>query len=189
MVVIPGRGIFLCTPRTGSRAIANALKTFDGVKESREHHVHPEDVRSTLKQMDPSGALEEAYGSGELPCITVIRNPYYQTLSWFGRAVLRHEPHKETVEEFSKFLRTRSVGWYFHDTLNPYAGMAELVKFRPKDLQRTMEEITSWAGLPSTKLERVGGGSSPSPELLNETTKELIRSRFPKDVELYAAHK
>ena len=158
-----------------------ALKTFDGAKESREHHVHPEDVRATAERLVP--------GSAGLPCVAVIRNPYYQALSWFGHVVLRHEPHKATAEQFVKFLRTRSVGWYFHDTLNPYAGMAELVKFRPRDLQKTMDEITSWAGLSTATLTRVGGGTTPPAELLNETTKAMIRSRFPKDVELYAAYK
>ena len=186
MLVLKNRFIFLCTPRTGSRAIVNALKTLGDAKESREHHVHPEDVKSTAESLFS--------GSGDLPMVTIIRDPYDQTLSWFGHAVLRHEPEKHTEKDFADFIKSRSIGWYFHDKLNPYLGGETHVhaeRFRRSGLQLTLSNllghVNSRTGTRMTapKLSRVGGGFSPKRTLLTEKTRSLIEARFPEDIRLW----
>jgi len=187
VIVVKNKFIFLCTPRTGSRAIVNALQTLPDAYESREHHVHPEDVKETAEKLSK--------GSSTLPMFTILREPYEQVLSWFGHVVLRHEPKKCTAEDFADFIRTKSIGWYFHDKLNPYLLDLEGVRceiFLKRHLERTLAgmfgKVNGALGtaLITPRLTKMGGAFSPPLNLLNETTTHLIRERFPEDIRLWS---
>lgn len=163
----------------------NALKVLPDSCESREHHVHPEDVDDTTIRL--------GHRPNKLK-FTVLRDPYQQTLSWFGHAILRHKPHRSTVKDFASFIKEYSTGWYFHDVLNPYLLMMDdviPVPFSKDNLENTLRSIIGHSNRVNgakdqpAHITKIGGVFSPNPELLNETTTRLIDQRFPRDVELW----
>jgi len=176
----------LCTPRTGSRSFVEALKkSFPGAVESEAHHVHPEEVSREIERLggDPLST----------PKFALIRNPYHQTLSWFGHVVLRHDASKATEQDFKDFIKTCSVNFFFNERLSIYADVPNinLIPFKRKNLNGSWQKLISLSNTLNgtsdrvTPLSRIGGGSTPPKELITADTKYLIDQRFPEDIKLW----
>jgi hypothetical protein len=165
-----------------------------GACESREHHVHPEDVALTAESLG---------GAKSLPRFTVIRNPYDQALSWFGHVVLRHHSDVSLAwqqQAFEDFLRGTAISWYFDRQLNPYLlsrgeQSGDVLPFTYQtDLTKTVGQIVGRSNFLNGTADRqgpvtkVGGLHRPNPKLLNATTTRLIEKRFPEDIKLWHQH-
>ena len=129
MVIIPNKFVFLATPRTGSRAVSEALirKYPDAITDYPSNHHDPAPDDNTL------------------PIYTVIRNPFDQILSWHshvnpGCGLLEFARTYENVMFFPKHEKYR---------LNIHANQA--TEFIP--YTGTLSNV---ADLFDIKLERVG---------------------------------
>jgi hypothetical protein len=187
MLIVPGKFIFLATPRTGSRTIVKALKfRFPEALETKEHHVHPEDVRATEKEL-LSGTSTKAK-TAPLPMCTVLRDPYRQSLSWYY--LLRKEPPERSEENFADCLKTCGASWYFYDRLYPYSHdpSADVTNVMyEEDLMKTYNRIMSIFGLKpefGKEFPEIGR-THPSLELLTPRTRGLINERFKTDISVY----
>ena len=87
MIVVPGRFVFVSTPRTGSRSIAEVLLTH-GWKQTCGHHTEPAIVMR-----------ENPRRSSPLPIYSVFRNPRDIIVSWYCRTKFAAKP---SLEEFCK---------------------------------------------------------------------------------------
>ena len=82
MIVIPDKFTFVATPRTGSRAISEALilKYPEAITDyPKDHHTYPDAVPR------------------DLPIYTVIRNPTSQLLSWWAHVDVRHNSNRRPL--------------------------------------------------------------------------------------------
>lgn len=174
---MPYRVAFLPTPRTGSRALVQALLHQPGAVESRYHHVHPAELASTIEQMT---------GSPELPMVSVARDPFHQTLSWYYHA---NRDVPKTEEGFADFIKSANFGWYFRDRLYPYHAVAPHVVMDEQDLGRTLIAICERYGIPLAPYKNYAmpkiGVSGVNKRLLTDRTRELVHERFGIDVAYY----
>lgn len=183
MVVVPGKFIFLATPRTGSRAVKEALlKYAPGAVESREHHTHPGDIDSTAEKL-----LE---GSSDLPRFSVIRDPYDQARSMFYHAHVRHMPTgtDPTSNDFIKWLGEFGVGkganpWWFNTTLYPYKDHSDRIFEYWRHLVRTIFAAGGLCQPPG--IDWVGASKGAPENLMNEQARAAVDERFGDDVEFF----
>jgi hypothetical protein len=176
MILVPQKFVFLATPRTASRTLKEMIRTtHDETKESREHHIHPEDIFRDFPE------------ARDIPRYALIREPYDQVLSWFHHAIVRHDRAAETAGQFKHFIRTGAFSWYFHDTLNPYNEVAELLPYQ----RGVLKAYEYMATKPYHKKKAPVVGLRPrtlsNAKMLNEENRALIEERFPRDIELWNA--
>ena len=160
MVIIPNRFTFVATPRTGSRAITEALKRVDGAEASRMHHVPWQDVPLTTR-----------------PIVTVHRDPYNQTLSWYYHAIVR-QGEEPTEASMLEFVKNYDIGWTFHDRLYIYAPIVDMVYWYEDGLETMMYDL----GLERFKVQHIGRSNSDK-SLLTKPVLAAIKQRFPQDVQ------
>lgn len=164
--------------------MVSALLTLPDTYESSTHHVHPEDIESETRALGASPDILKT---------TVIRNPYDQMLSWFGHAVLRSDSSRHTESNFADFIKNYSLNWFLNDTLNPYKNVSGIrfLKFDKTNLHNTLSALIKLSNScngtydPVVQLSKIGGGTTPSRELLTPRTRRLIEERFPEDIELW----
>lgn len=187
MVIVPHKFIFLATPRTGSRAIRDALLKLPGAVESQEHHVHPEDVAYTADKL-----LE---GSSELPLYSVIRDPYEQVRSMFYHVEMRHklklDPHYQpSSRELAEWARTygaeHNTPWWFAPSLYPYKDCSDEIFVYEPNLQLVLDAICDTGGqdwIPA--VEPVGLSAGVPSGLINAEVREAVNDRFRADIEFF----
>lgn len=201
MVIVPGKFIFACTPRTASRSVTTALLTIPG---ATGRHTH-----------DPPADLLAAKKEHGLPVIAIIREPAAQLLSFWwnayrcgraGRHVVAQSRrqgrtvHCRTVEvvPFSAYVRTVWLGRFATGNdhknrdrrLNCYHHVAD--EFFPLELG--LEKFFEKWELPITEVPRETDNiSDHRPKIdhsyITEEHRRIIQEEFPEDTKLYEVHR
>jgi len=118
-VLLPGKFIFLCTPHTGSMAVAYALKKIPGAINVQDkawgvgHH-------ATLAQVKEAAADKM---SGNERVFAFVRNPYDVIVTWYlrerGRSrekyLVRMLGHRPSLAEFIQAWVESQPDVYFHE--------------------------------------------------------------------------
>ena len=176
-MVVTSEYLLLATPRTGSRALAKAVMTWDSTAiEIAAHHPKPDMV---LK-----------YWNGSKPFYTIIRDPAEQVLSWYYHV-------KDFTISPTQFAQTYSNGWLFGNVwgdevrgkqaracgLNIYEETlgVPVQKFLYKDGLHSALETLGLLG----KQAPVIGDSRVDRTLLTDDFRSVVYNRFPKDVDLF----
>lgn len=164
MVILPSGLTFVATPRTGSRAISEALlrKHEDAISDyPQDHHMWPESVPQ------------------DYTIYTVIRNPVDQMISWWNHVDVRAKSKRRVVQfakEYSNVMFLPADGKY---RLNIYGEIADI--FMPYDsklqiVAKTLKlddlQVVGKSKVKVTKAERI--------ELSN-----YLNHAFAPDVELW----
>ena len=158
MIIVPGKLIYLFTPKTGSRATERAfLEHVPEALISNAHHDHPD--------MIPNLGI---------PVYATIRNPYDQVLSWYWGPWRR----SHTIEEFLR--RSPPSRNWIQKRLNCYDEYVDGY-FLYED---GLEQIFRTLGYGNVRIDRVGV-SGADKSLLTEDVCLLIDELLPYDVALY----
>lgn len=176
MILVPGKFLFLATPRTASRSLKEMVRqNCKDTKETLEHHVHPEDIFSEFPE------------ARDVPIFTVVREPYDHALSWFYHAVVRNAPQRENTRDFLTFLRTMFISWYFSDRLNVYAEVATHFLPYQAGVVSAYETMTGHAFEGKAPVIGLRPRTKPVSKMLTPFTERAVRQRFPQDIELWQA--
>ena len=171
MVIVPGKFIFLCTPRTGSRSVSSALRAIPDVVIGPVHHAHPKDIL-------------EAQNKTGLPTITIIREPCRQLLSYFWPQIVNG-----SGRSFKEYVETQPIipdHFQFNGAyrLNIYEEITDHFHLFEKGLEAFFDH---W-GLSNLNLPLIGtykGAKKPDPAYITRTFKEIVGEYFGKDLALY----
>ena len=171
MILIPEKLIFLETPRTASRAVAEAMmKHCQGAVRSGCRHIHPRDVpRET-----------------GLPIYTFTRNPTFHAHSWFKYGLQQSAPwvflkNGSRPMSFGEFLIApfAPLQGIKPGRLNIYHKVAD--HFWP--LEWHVDEFFLFVLNLEIKAEFVG--AIPVPKQFSLLEQRLVDSQFHDDLELY----
>ena len=168
MIIIPDKFVFLATPRTASRALAEALirKYPNAITEyPRHHHDPPPD-------------------NNELPCYAVIRNPFDQIMSWHSHINDPAKTRPENRQSLLDFAKTYENVMFFPKynkyRLNIHAEVAD--KLIP--YTNTLDKVAAFFELDD--LERVGHKRTYTPTDKEERDLwRLIDKEFRADRDLW----
>lgn len=95
MIVVPGKFVYVGSPRTGSRYIYNVLeKHFANAERWHEHHAFPRDVMAAKQR------------NGGIPIFSVVRDPCDQLYSLYLNS-LRKYPDRKVTTTFREFIEGR----------------------------------------------------------------------------------
>lgn len=167
MVTLPNGDIFVCTPRTASRAIMEALmRAYPDAKNTYpyDHHIHPEEV--------PLGG--RIFGT--------VRDPYTHLISWFNNT---YAGGNDTFQQFldnyesKRFLPFEGFpGGY---RLNMYGSViTDFLLF-----EDGVEHALAKMGVDYDYVDVVGK-THPRPDMYKDGKYvEQIERQFAKDLELY----
>jgi hypothetical protein len=171
MIIVPGKMIFLETPRTGSRATAEAfMKYVPNAFRTNERHLHPDNVpRET-----------------SLPIFTFTRDPVKHAYSWykygldekFEWAFIKNGTRPMTFSEF--LIAPFDVLPEFKTSrLNIYHNVADY--FWP--LERGVTTFFLFVLNLHAESEIVGKTSVQAP--VEEIHERLVEAKFHKDCEMW----
>ena len=171
MVIIPGKLIFLETPRAGSRATATAFEeNIQGCKRSGCRHVLVEDVpRET-----------------GLPIWTFTRHPNAHIFSWYKYGLEMKAPWA-FVKDGTRFMRFDEfiiapfapLAGFGSGRLNFYHDVA--THFWPLELG--IKQFFAYLGYQDVKVHNIG--AIRHEQEIKEVEYRLISTVFRKDFELY----
>ena len=168
MIVIPNKFTFVATPRTGSRAISEALirKYPDAITEyPNDHHAAPDSVPT------------------DLPIYTVLRNPLDQLLSWWAHVDLRHNSWRGPIDFALEYENVMYLPKYDKFRLNIYGDVATV--FMPYD--RGLRRVAD--ALDLRDIETVGKSDLPhisQDEIL--TLQRVLDNHFKYDMALWGTY-
>ena len=113
MIVIPNKFVFLATPRTGSRAISEALirKYPDAITDYPSNHHDP------------------APDDNKLHVYTVIRHPVYQMLSWWAHVDVRAGSKRRPLQFAQEYENIMYMPKHAEYRLNIHAENADMIMF------------------------------------------------------------
>jgi len=165
MVIIPNKFIFTATPRTGSRAISEALlrKYPEALSDyPSKHHDHP---TTNL----------------ELPVYTVIRNPLDQLLSWWAHVDIRAGSPRRPLQFAEEYENVMFLPKYEKYRLNIHADIADKFLLYSNNMYHITKELDIH------DLVRVGRSPSiPATNTEKAELKEYIESEFAADLALWS---
>ena len=164
MVILPSGLTFVATPRTGSRAISEALlsKHKDAISDyPQNHHMWPESVPK------------------DYPIYTVIRNPADQMVSWWHHVDVRHSS-KRTILEFAQ--EYNNIMFFPRNEkyiLNIYAEIADVfIPYDPK-----LKNVSNVLNL--SKIKIVGKPSARITDREHKDLTEYMSEAYKADVLLW----
>ena len=184
MILVEGRGIYLCTPSTGSRTVADVLTKQCGGRWLNVHGTHHAEIQHMHHLEDRSE-----------PVITTIREPYDYVLTryWYKHKT-PDQKAQNTVEEYIvKFARENREGMYgrmFGSHMCLYRDYVDRF-FLFEEGQRPIFEFL---GFPDVEIPNIGKPSALQnlqwgPRLtvndISEEAKRLIEHHFAMELELY----
>lgn len=181
MIVVPGKFVYVGSPRTGSHFIYDVLeKAFPEAKRWHEHHAFIADVLNAKRI------------NGGIPVYTVIRDPVEWLFSFYWNS-LRKYPNRIIEDTFETFIEGRKP---------PNAPYNKAVDFPPGRLatyQNVADKCfpfeqdfkTLFKALGVTDTHGVEFTRQPTKEylearkMISEKDKLLIRKYFKHDYRLY----
>lgn len=161
MVVLPGKVIYLATPRSASRTTAEVLQKVGGAIHGI-HHSRPATV--TLIQQ-----------RSKLPTITLLRNPVHIIFSfWWG---IREK------QTFKYYVTTTFRNCFGERRIYPYYGVTD--KYFPYD--RGIKCFLEYLSLPSdVEIPQHGvRDDPPDHDLITDEYRQLVAELFPEDMKIY----
>jgi hypothetical protein len=173
MILIPGKFIYLASPRCASRTVAEVLTMqLGGKKLCGSHHAHASEM-STLALYDE-------------PVISLIRNPYNVVVNRAAYA----------FRNIGRFKRTRDfkfwLDWYKPDGWNGFGDrIAQYHEYVDHYyvFERGLQSFFTAIGFPDVNIPWIGKDSFPEDRDLvrgmHPQYKQLIDERFQPDVDLY----
>lgn len=165
MVIVPDKFTFVATPRTGSRALAEAL-----IKQ------YPQSVTDYPRDHHTDVSMVPA----DYPIYTVIREPVSHLISWYYHVDARHKNNKRSFDSFVKeYDSPQYFCRYNKYILNPYAEIADNLFVYERGLQLAANAM----GIEHT-IEVVGK-SNMSPIKIDTGTMDYVRQAFAEDFALY----
>lgn len=181
MIVVPGKFIYVGSPRTGSHFIHDVLeKSFPEAKRWPEHHAFIADVLN-MKRMH-----------GGLPVYAVIREPTEWLFSFYWNSLHKY-PDRIITDTFEQFIEARKPKNV------PYR---KAIDFPPGDLATYRHVTDKYFPFEKdfvTLFKELGVGQDhgvtatrlPTPtylearNLITEKDRLLVRKYFKKDYKLY----
>jgi hypothetical protein len=184
MILIEGKGIYLCTPATGSRSTSKTMVRECGgrwLNKHATHHVH-------LKEMYLLDGRPE-------PVFTTIRDPYDYVLSRYWYKFKSPDREREcSIEEYiplyAREVRTGQFGRMFGSQMLPYRDCVDRFFLFEDGLKPIFEFI----GFPDVEIETVGKNTPMQmlqwgPRLtvhdISDEAKGLIEDHFAMELALY----
>ena len=157
MIIVPGRFIYLFTPRTASRATERAfLEHVPEALISNKHHDHPRDIPNI-----------------GLPVYATIRDPYEQALSWYWVYRNRYS--------VSQWVHKSPPGRrWIQKRMNEYDEYVDAYFVYEDGIERIFKTLA----LPGVKVGKVGV-SGTDKSLLDEEARAAIDDVLEYDVKLY----
>lgn len=173
MVIVPGKFIYVCTPRTASRSVITALWTVPGVIGSVHRHVDPSEAQDA----------QEKY---QLPILTFTREPCRHLLSHWWRNYQIRPDHRD----FTWFIQHGKVGrfrWPFktgvkENRLNCYHRVANVYFPLELGVEAFFDE---WNLQPEKISYIVEDGAHPADRHITDEHHQLVKQHFSEDVALY----
>lgn len=166
---LPGKFLYLATPRTGSTAVCVALREFGARSVHGGQHVGIDQVKNY---------------NGEFT-FTAVRNPYDMVASWYHMMKVA----KGIVADMSmaEFVRTYEVHDFVRDGTLFYHCTEGVHVMRWETLQRDFEEVLEHLGLPIISLPRKNMTSNKRPWLEYFDTEALtaMNERFGHDIDRF----
>jgi hypothetical protein len=165
MVILPNqRVIVVATPRTGSRAIKEAILSGDShASATKYHHPMPDEVRKVMERDDYA-------------VWTMIREPLSQLKSWIS-----HNERWKDSNTILDFIKNYDSKYFFRNGgMNIYNQEVDrYFIFEQGGHQKMLDEL--WI---NEKVPVIGATGSAQREL-TEAQENAARSRFAFDFKLY----
>lgn len=172
MIRVPGKCIYLCSPRTASRATEDALvKQCGGQKLIDGHHAMPADMH-LLEQYDE-------------PVVCMLREPYDWILAqyarfWVSRIPEKREPMWTWLSHFNADLIRFGNGM-----MHPYHEYVDECYLYENGVEAFLTSI----GFPDVVAPEIGRGGTPEYPIkidsVHPDCRELIEKKYAKDIALY----
>ena len=166
-VLIPGKLLYLCQPRTGSMATCTALMQLPGAIEPRNHHISFAEVK-------------EKHGyNGEL-ILTTVRNHWDTTVSWWLLDARRLSLYNFCENYRHSHAMKNHKYWWLHEK------MAQKI-LRYENLVQEINGILKALDLPSVNFVTVNA----TPEKrhwkyhMSEEAFERTKTYFWEEIQLY----
>lgn len=185
MIVVPGKFVYVGSPRTGSHFIYDVLQAHfpDAVRGQQHHEFIP-------------GVLNAKRMGGGLPVYTVVREPVKHLFSFYWNS-LRKYPDRVITTTFKEFIQGRRP---------PNAPYKKAVDFPPGALcqyRHVADKFFPFEKGFSTLMKELGVGDDHGVEAtrlptddyveaqkqISESDKRLVRKHFKHDYELYKSMK
>lgn len=162
--------IFLCHPRTGSRAVSKALVDWCGFKAQHSHHAGPQ-----------KGEYEDYFK------FTTVRNHWDAITSWWYNAVGQSSQAQLTVPWVRKwfkgnanYFRLPRLWWFLGE-------FPDIHVMRYETLLEDYHNTLGSRGCSPTKLPMVGYGtfrkSRPYQEVVTPEVRAFIQETFADEIE------
>lgn len=168
MVIIPSGITFVSTPRTGSRAITEALlrKYKDAISSyPKEHHMCPE------------------YIPTDYTIYTVVRNPLYHILSWWAHVDIRASSERRPLQFAKEYSNSTLLPRDAKYRLNIYADIADV--FIPYD--NRLREVSKRLNLDDINV--IGKSTYKVNAIERAELVDYLYENFTADVLLWEEHK
>jgi hypothetical protein len=172
MIRIPGKFIYLCSPRTASRSTADALiKQCGGQKLINSHHAMPAD-EARLREFDE-------------PVVAMLRNPYDWLMAqyarhWISRTPKKREPMWTWLSHFNADL----IG-FGNGRISPYHEWVDEYYL----YENGVEAFLKACGLRGVEVPKIGTRGTPEHPVKVESIypdcRALIDKKYAKDITLY----
>jgi len=181
MIVVPGKFIYVGSPRSGSHYIYGVLEQhFSEAERWYEHHALIPDLLNAKRM------------GGGLPVYTVVRNPIKQLFSFYWNSLQKY-PNRIVTTTFAEFIEARkppNVPYqkaldFPPGALATYRNVAD--RFFP--FEKDFTSLFEFLGV--DKAYDVQRTRTPTPEYLDaqtkitEADKNLVIKYFKKDWELF----
>lgn len=163
-VLVPGKLLFLATPRTASHAIQDALRRLPGAR-SYGHHVE----RHRIADHD-----------GE-PAFALVRNPYDVLASWWARA------GGACDGDFARYVREYENQDFVRNGRLFYHAVPGVEMIRWEDLPASLDDVLRRAGLPPQPLRRLNptGKKLPWRTYYGPAEVEAANERFGHEIDRF----
>ena len=181
MIVVPGKFIYVGSPRAGATFIFNILEAhFPEAKRSHEHHAFIADVLNAKRMY------------GGLPVYSVIREPTEWLFSFYWNSLQKYPDRiiTDTFEDFIEGRKPQNVPYRRAIDFPP----GHLVTYRhvtDKYFPFEKDFVTLFSELGVDSFHGVEPTRVATPEylearkLISEKDKRLVRKYFKKDYQLY----
>jgi len=181
MIVVPGKFIYVGSPRSGSHYISDVLCAhFPEARRSQEHHAFIADVLNAKRM------------NGNLPVYTVVRDPVKQLFSFYWNSLHKYPDRivTTTFEEFIEGRKPQNVPYrkaidFPPGALCTYRHVAD--KFFP--FEKDFKTLFSFLGVDDNHgvawTRQPTEAYKEAQKQISEADKRLVRKYFAKDYELF----
>ena len=166
MVIIPGKAIYLATPRSASRTTTKVLTALGGTFISPHHNTAISVIAAKKKY--------------SLPTITLLRDPLHMMLSWWW-------PNRNKLSFANHIIG--SMGMWAQGRIYPYYDVTdEYFPFAPTPVGGVGAFLEHLGLSTDVEIPQIGNNYT-DPSCITEEHRQQCYKRFPADAELWRSQR